>query len=418
MRGVYATFVALLKNWMRSKIGIFFSFLFPVMLLIIFSTIFGGGGDSRYVLFVQNFDTENGVPTELSQGFVDALEKTDMFDIKHLDSDTDIDQYMEENPSFSYMYRVLRIPKGFEEYAMNKSITVRMQVAVDTLSFLRNEYAQYLKEDELQQIEEGIITLTGIKEGIPQETPELVLLIDKGDTAALGVLSIIQGVTNAFSNELTGSEQVIAVQGGSLEQKEMKVVDYYIPGFIAAFIMTNGIIAGTSTISEYRRDGQVKRLAATPLPKLSWIVANILQQTVLAFALTGVMLALGWVLFGVRAIPDVYALLLIFVGAVAFCSVGMVLGGVIKDVEAASGAGNAIAFPMMFLSGAFVPLEIMPDYMRSIAKLLPLHYFHDGLRKILIYGKPGESVTAFLVLGVFAVVFIGVALKVTKWKEL
>ncbi|MGD2251154.1 MAG: ABC transporter permease [Candidatus Methanofastidiosia archaeon] len=418
MRAVYATFVALLKSWMRSKIGIFFSFLFPVMLLIIFTTVFGGGGDTQYVLFVQNFDTDKGVPTELSQGFVDALEKTEMFDMRNLDPDTDIDQYMEENPSFSYMYRILRIPQGFEEHAMNKSITVRMQVTVDTLSFLRNEYAQYLKEDELKQIERGITTITGMKEGIPQETPELVLLTDKGDTAALGVVSIIQGVTNAFSNGLTGSEQVIAVQAGLLEQKELKVVDYYIPGFIAAFIMTNGIIAGTSTISEYRRDGQVKRLAATPLPKLSWIVANILQQTVLAFALTGVMLGLGWVLFGVRAVPDVYALLLIFVGAVAFCSVGMVLGGVIKDVEAASGAGNAIAFPMMFLSGAFVPLEIMPDYMRSIAKLLPLHYFHDGLRKILIYQKPGESVTAFLVLGAFAVVFIGVALKVTKWKEL
>lgn len=418
MRGVYATFTALLKNWMRSKIGIFFSFLFPVMLLIIFTSVFGGGGDTQYTLFVQNFDTENGEPTELSHGFLEALKQTDMFDIKHLDPDIDIDQYMEENPTFSYMYRVLRIPQGFSEHAMNRSITVRMQVTADTLSFLKAEYAPYLEKDEFEQIEKGISTITGIKEGIPQETPELVLLTDKGDSAALGVMSIVQGVANSFSNGLTGSEQVIAVQVGSLEQKELKVVDYYIPGFIAAFIMTNGIIAGTSTISEYRRDGQVKRLAATPLPKLSWIVANILQQTVLAFALTGVMLILGWVLFGVRTVPDVYALLLIFVGAVAFCSVGMVLGGVIKDVEAASGAGNAIAFPMMFLSGAFVPIEIMPDYMQTIAKVLPLHYFHDGLRKILIYGNPEESVTAFLVLGVFAAVFIGIALKVTKWKEL
>lgn len=417
MKRVYAIFTALLKSWLRSKIGIFFSFLFPVMLLIIFSTVFGGTGDTRYTLFVQNFDVENGEPTDLSQGFVDALKATDIFAIHHLDADVDVATYVKENPSFSFSYRILIIPKGFEEHAVSKSLSVRMSVTIDTLTLFREQYAHYMDEADLQQIEEGQIILQQMRTTLPAELSELVLLTDRGDTAAPAITSVIYGVVNAFSNTLIGTEDVVAITGEPLEQKELRVVDYYLPGFIAAFIMTNGIIGATSTISEYRRDGQVKRLAATPLPKSSWVLGNILQQTVLAFILTGIMIILGRIIFGVRAVPNIYAILLIFVGAVAFCSVGMVLGGVIKDVEAASGAGNAIAFPMMFLSGAFWPIEMMPTYLQTVAKFLPLHYFHEGLRQLMIFDNPEKSVTAFLILGAFAVVFIAVALKVTRWKE-
>lgn len=148
------------------------------------------------------------------------------------------------------------------------------------------------------------------------------------------------------------------------------------------------------------------------------VIANVLQQALLAFALTAVMIAVGWIIFDVRVLPGFFAILLIFLGAVAFCSVGIVLGNVIKDIEATSGVGNAIGFPMMFLSGAFWPLEMMPGYLQTIAKFLPLYYFHDGLRSIMVYQSPTLPTVSFLVLGIFSAVFILLAIKVTKWKEL
>ena len=198
----------------------------------------------------------------------------------------------------------------------------------------------------------------------------------------------------------------------------MEAADYYLPGYIAAFIMTNGIMGLATTLSEHRRNGTIKRLASTPLSKASWIIANVLQQTLLAFALTAVMIAVGWVVFDVRILPGFFAILLIVLGAVAFCSVGIVLGNVIKDVEATSGVGNAIGFPMMFLSGAFWPIEMMPGYLQTVAKFLPLYYFHDGLRSIMVYQSPALPTVSFLVLGIFAATFILLAIKVTKWKEL
>ncbi len=43
MRGLRAVFVALSKDWLRTPTGVFFSFLFPLILLLIFGTVFGGG---------------------------------------------------------------------------------------------------------------------------------------------------------------------------------------------------------------------------------------------------------------------------------------------------------------------------------------------------------------------------------------
>lgn len=420
MRSVPSVFLALMKEWMRSKTGMFFSFLFPLMLLLIFGTVFGGTGSTTYMLHVQNFDVKDGEATELSKIFVNVLDSMEIFEIKELDPSIDVNTYVKENPSFEYNYRILIIPEGFEQNTQDKSMSMRMGVTTDTFTYIEENFSSYMNESELQAMREGREGLEQWKKMFPpSEGAELTFLAEENDMSAMAVRSILESVVNAFNNQLIGvEEQTITITAESLVEKTMTATDYYLPGYIAAFIMTNGIMGATSVISELRRNGTVKRLAATPLPKSSWILSNVLQHTVLAFMLTAVMIIFARIIFGVSAVPNLYALLLIFMGAVTFASIGMILGGVIKDVEAASGAGSAIAFPMMFLSGAFWPIEMMPSYMQSIAKCLPLYYFHDGLRNIMILDNPSQAKVPFLVMGILAVVFIGIATKITKWKEL
>ncbi len=418
MRSVVPVFFALTKTWLRSKTGVFFSFLFPVMLLLIFGTIFGGTQSAQLTLHIQNLDLDSEKPTELSRTLIDILESIGSFDIKRLDPTINVSTYIKENPTFT-SYRVLIIPQGFEQRTLDKSMAVRIDVTIDTLSHLEETYGRYIGEDELSGMKEGRDFLSTWKGRVATpEQAEILLLTDEGDTSAPVVKGIVDSVVKAFNNKLIGGEDIINISSQSIREKKMEAADYYLPGYIAAFIMTNGIMGLATTLSEHRRNGTIKRLASTPLTKTSWIIANVLQQALLAFALTAVMIAVGWVIFDVRVLPGFFAILLIFLGAVAFCSVGIVLGNVIKDIEATSGVGNAIGFPMMFLSGAFWPLEMMPGYLQTIAKFLPLYYFHDGLRSIMVYQSPTLPTVSFLVLGIFSAVFILLAIKVTKWKEL
>jgi ABC-2 type transport system permease protein len=385
------------------------------MLLLIFGTVFGGTETTKYKLHVQNLDIANGEPSNLSRALINVLNSTGTFSIENLDPAINVTTYVKENPSFT-AYRILVIPEGFQQNAINKSISTRAGIIIDTFVQIEEMYGSYMNESDRQNIKKGQEALSTWKESLTNESAKIIILMDEGDSAAPIIKGILSSVANAFNNMLVGAEEIVDIDYKPIVERKLEPVDYYLPGYIAAFIMTNGIIGVTSTISEYRRNGTIKRLIATPLRKSSWILGNVLQQTSLAFVLTAIMIVIGWLVFGVRALPNAYALSLIFLGSIVFCSIGIVLGGIIKDVEAATGAGNAIAFPMMFLSGAFWPIEMMPSYLQTVAKFLPLYYFHDGLRNIMFYENPAPL--SFSILGILAIIFIAMAIKVTRWKEL
>ena len=95
----------------------------------------------------------------------------------------------------------------------------------------------------------------------------------------------------------------------------------------------------------------------------------------------------------------------------------MTLAGVVKDPEAAAGLGNAIAFPMMFLSGTYWPVSIMPAFLQSTAQFLPLTYFSEALRGSMVVGISASFMTSLGITAAFALGFVLVGSLVTRWKE-
>jgi ABC-2 type transport system permease protein len=252
---------------------------------------------------------------------------------------------------------------------------------------------------------------------LPDRTTSLTLILDASDQSSGIIKGIIMSVATAFNYGLIDAKNVINFAEEPIAERQFRTIDFYLPGVIAAFIMTNGIIGVTTNTTEFKRRGIIKRLSITPLSKIEWILGNILSQTLLNLMLTAVMIVVGWLVFNVQAIPDIFSVVLIFLGSVLFSGIGMMLSGLIKDVEAASAIGNAIAFPMMFLSGAYWPIEFMPDYMQAIAKVLPLTYFADGLRYAMIYNYIEGTLTNMAIVSALAAAFIIVGALVTRWKE-
>ena len=76
-----------------------------------------------------------------------------------------------------------------------------------------------------------------------------------------------------------------------------------------------------------------------------------------------------------------------------------------------------INFPLMFLSETYFPLEMMPSYLQTISKALPLTYFSEGLKHAMIYKNPEGVYLNMAIVAVLAVIFIIVGSLVTKWKE-
>jgi len=417
----FTIFKAVTKNWMRSRSGLFFSILFPVLLLIVFGAIFSGiGGSSKYSLFIQNFDVNiaDDEPTELSKAFVDALNSTDTFDIDIIPLNENATEYAREalGPMGGNM-RILVISEGFQDDLLNGTLKVRVGITYDTMNMSYYYIEPYLDANQKAAFQQGLAQMEQYNATIPEAQASLTIMLDPADTSADMVKSIIMSMANAFNYELIGAKNVIDFNETSVVTTRFSQVDLYIPGITAAFIMTNGIIALAATSTEFKRRGIIKRLSITPLTKIDWIVGNVLSQALLNLMLAAIMIALGWIFFNVRVIPDPLSIGLILLGSIMFSGIGMTVSGLLKDAEAASALGNALAFPMMFLSGTYFPLEWMPSYLQTISKALPLTYFSEGLKNSMIYQNFESALLNMAIVAVLAVVFIIIGALVTRWKE-
>jgi len=416
MRAV-TIFKAVTKNWMRSRSGLFFSIMFPVLLLLVFGAIFSGtGGSSRSTLFVQNLDVSasDGKPSDFSKAFIDALNSTETFDIRDVPIEANASTHARNALGpLGGNIRILIISKGFHDDLLAGTLKVRIGIIYGTYQY----FEPLMNETQKIAMQQGLAQLQQLNQSLPDTKTSLTVIVDPSDQSAAVIKNIIASIANAFNYELIGAENVIQFQEESVTATRFSNVDYYIPGLTAAFIMTNGIIALTSNTTEFKRRGIIKRLSITPLTKMDWIVGNVLSQTLLNLMLTAIMIAVGWLIFNVRVIPDALSIILIFLGSIMFSGIGMTLSGLIKDVEAASAIGNAIAFPMMFLSGTYFPLEFMPSYLQSISRVLPLTYFSEGLRFAMIYKYPEGVYINMAVVAVLAVVFLVIGSLLTRWKE-
>lgn len=418
MRKIATIFLSTFKNWLRSKSGVFFSILFPIMLLLIFCSVFGFEGSATYSLFIQNLDLKDERQTDLSKVLIEALNATNTLEINTIPNNVSaLDFAKKRLGTFGGRIRILVIPKGFQDSLINGSTKIRMNIISDTFEQIRKRYGEYMSIREKEMMIEGEKAMREFSSRIRYENTSLILFVSKGDNSAPIVRAIVDSVVNMFNYRLIGAEPITKLVSEEVEVRRLRYVDYYLPGLISAFIMTNGVIGVTEVTTEYKRRGIIRRLATTPLTKFEWIIGNIITQTILAFMLTILMISVGWLIFGFRALPDAISLTVIAIGALLFSGMGLTIAGIVNDVEAATGLGNAVAFPMMFLSGAFWPIKIMPSWLQVVAEFMPLTYLSDALRASMIFQHFQSVIENLLVVGILTILFIVIGSLVTKWGE-
>lgn len=403
----------LLRDWSRNREAVFFALLFPLLLLVIFSLVFAGG-PTEFEIGVQNNDVDaDGNSTELSGTLVTALEDAGPLDVKHIDSDRDLStaDNIEEATGYN---RVFVIPEGFDERVRSQSARVRITVIRDTIDMFQENMGADQRADALAALE----GFEADQQNGSAGPASVVLLTVPDDEGAGAVESILESVIGTFNNRAIGVEEpTVTLSADERGQPGLGATDYFLPAFIVAMILINGVMVVPSSIAEFKRDGTLKRLATTPLRKHEWVLANVIQQSILAVAITLVMVLVARVLFGVAAIPGPFALGLIVLGSVAFTSLGMIVGGIIRDPGSAISLGSAIALPLMFVSGIFWELDLMPPTLQTVAEFSPVTHFHRSLRQLLILDSTrGVAGTVVLLLGLAGVFLVG-AVALTSWQE-
>src|SRR6266850_6423444 len=156
-----------------------------------------------------------------------------------------------------------------------------------------------------------------------------------------------------------------------------------LPVLASLLITISAVLSLVTIISIYREGGILKRLRATPLRPQTILTAHVIVKLLLT-AVTLVLMMLA----GKRYYPvDVRVPLVSFAAALlvstwSILSIGFLIASVVPTARFAQPVGAAIMYPMIALSGLFVPVDAMPPAMQTLSRLLPLTYAVSLLRGI------------------------------------
>ena len=156
-----------------------------------------------------------------------------------------------------------------------------------------------------------------------------------------------------------------------------------LPIFVSLFVTIGAVLSLVAIMAIYREGGILKRLRATPLRPHTILAAHVLVKLLFSAITVAAMLLAGRSY--VPAGPDVplvsFGLAVVFT-TFSVLSVGFLIASVVPTARFAQPLGALVLYPMIGLSGLFVPVEALPPALQAVARLLPLTYAVSLLRGI------------------------------------
>ena len=363
---IFSDFKVFSRGYLRNKFGLFFGLIFPVILILIFGAIYGGGSTGKVNVYAQNLDV-GSFPTgqNLGTGFLEALNESSTITVITVDPSEDFPRYLADRSASDGIL----IPQNFTlDYAISQQVNVTVY-------------------------------------GNPTSSTS-------------GIVSgTIGGYANYFNLQRFNGTMVIGISSATVNTQQTKYIDFLIPGLIGFSILTSPMFSLVNISSEYKKTKLFKQLSLTPLTKMEWLISKMLWYVVLTIAGFLLMVGVGIFAFGAHVAITPWLIPFLVLGPMLFASLGMLVGTVTKNPETAGVIGNIVTFPMMFLAGTFFPISSMPQYLQTFAHVLPLFYVTEGLNNAMVYGNINSAIIDIAVLGIITLIIFVLAVKLFKWRE-
>jgi ABC-2 type transport system permease protein len=350
---VYALFVADLKMIYRDRQALFWALAFPLIFLVIFALFDFEGPVSVRIAVVDRSQNE------VSQEFLANLGTLEMLEIE-----TETDE-----------------------------AAARQRIAEGDLSYLLI-------------VPEGLSTSAGAT----GDTVSLTLVFDEDRVITNQMVAgLVQRFLGEANLSLQGVRPLMDLRTEGISGRQVSYFDFLLPGLVGMGVMTFSIIGMASVLTLYRQQRILRRIQATPLRVRTFFAAQILAWLVLSLGQAAIILLAGTIIFGARVYGNVaWVVPLVILANLTFLNLGFIVGSIAKTVNAASGLGNAVAMPMMFLSGVFFPTDSLPTIMARVVAYLPLSPMLEAMRGVLLDANPLYEYPAQLALLVAWVVVTGV----------
>jgi ABC transporter DrrB family efflux protein len=169
--------------------------------------------------------------------------------------------------------------------------------------------------------------------------------------------------------------------------------EFLLPGIQAQTIVFSALVVASGITSDVEK-GIIDRFRALPISRSSVLigrsVASLIHSSigVVVMALTG--LAIGWRIRG-GPLEAILAFALVVVFGFGIIWFGILIGSLMRSVEAVDGVMFTVLFPITFLANTFAPTEPMPHWLRVIAEWNPVSSLAQAMRELWGNGGPAPA---------------------------
>jgi imidazolonepropionase-like amidohydrolase/ABC-type multidrug transport system permease subunit len=176
--------------------------------------------------------------------------------------------------------------------------------------------------------------------------------------------------------------------------------------------------AGMRAIME-RENNILRRFKVAPITPAPIVISSLLVGLISYLPSAVLIVVLAHFIYGMSwpAAP-VSFLVFVSVGVLSFRALGSILASVVNTMQESQILIQVFYLPMLFLSGATIPLEILPHWLQIAAQFLPATHLFTGLQAILVQGQPvWRQMTAVAALTVTMALGVFLSVKLFRWEK-
>lgn len=353
------------RRYFRDKAAIFYTVLFPLIFLFVFGGIFGSNSEMSFKVAVLSQSK-----SQFAQEFT---------------------KQMNDNKILKVNSEVANLDDAKEK--MNRS-------EIDAAIVLPSDFGE-------------------VKSGKNYPTGQAQVIYTQNNSQAGQTLSsVLNSQFEQINKQFVQYEAPFTVSSQQTNDKSLSSFDYTFSGLLGFSLLGLCIFGPVNLFPELKKQGVLRRFHTTPLRVWQFFSSTMISQAIIGLFTISIMLAVAATVFKLQVVGNIAELFVFVVfGIVMLLGIGLAIGGWAKNERQAAPLSNIVAFPMMFMSGAFFPRFLMPEWLQAITAFLPLTPVIDGIRLIATEGKGLLDLLPQLgLMGLWMVVIYVIAFRVFRWE--
>ena len=324
------------KTFFREKGTIFWTIAFPVLIMLLFTAIFG-----REIPFNANIGIVNeDQQTPITESIISGLNASGVFTLKNFEDRAEALKEL----NATGVRAVITIPQNFTRdlFFQNASVSLVVDgsnpdVARTIEDVTRTFFAQYYK------------------------------------------IFYNQTYNMTYAEPITVNAET-SVMGQKVGYKENIV-----PGMLCYPLLFSSMVVSTGAIVYEREKGTLKKIRASPIRPMNMLFGKTLAalfQTAISIL---IMATLAFVLLAPKLNWNIMLLApIMFLGSMNGIALGLIISCIGTSPQEASNAATTIAVVLQFFIGMYFPLEYLPSYMQQIGRVIPMTYAAQAIRDIMV----------------------------------